>query len=101
MRVKYVPVDIKTGAVDPADIEAAISSETVCVQNYKIFYLFINLRLLDLIQTILMEHAILLKNLLISPRIIRLVSILTVALEVLLLPSLINLEEKLEDLTLV
>jgi len=31
MRVTYVPVDIKTGIVDPAGIEAAISRDTVCV----------------------------------------------------------------------
>ena len=90
MRVKYVPVDIKTGAVDPADIEAAISSETVCVQNYKIFYLFINLRLLDLIQTIHMEPVILLRNSLTSQRSIELVSILIVVSVVSLLLSLKN-----------
>jgi len=32
MRVKYVPVDLKTGVVDPSDIESALSKETVCVK---------------------------------------------------------------------
>jgi len=31
MRVKYVPVDLKTGVVDPSDIESALSKETVCI----------------------------------------------------------------------
>jgi len=31
MRMKWVPVDIKTGIVNPADIKSAISKDTVCV----------------------------------------------------------------------